>query len=63
VTLLPRQGEGRNIEAFDDKSFDWWSRQILTIEDYPYVWINLSRDPDMDVPLGVERGELGMLVF
>jgi hypothetical protein len=22
--LLPRQGGGRTIEAFDDKFFDWW---------------------------------------
>jgi hypothetical protein len=61
--LLPRQGGGRTIEAFDDKFFDWWSRQIPVIEDYPYVGIDFSRDPDMAVPPGVERGELGMLVF
>jgi hypothetical protein len=63
AALLPRQGGGRTIEAFDDNFFDWWSRQILAIEDYPYVGINFSRDPDMPVPPGVERGEIGMFVF
>jgi hypothetical protein len=63
VVLLPRQGGGRTIEAFDDKFFDWWSRQILVIEDYPYAGIDFSRDPDMGVPPGVVRGELGMLFF
>jgi hypothetical protein len=24
-TLLPRQGGGRTIEAFDDTFFDWWA--------------------------------------
>jgi hypothetical protein len=63
AVLLPRQGGGRTIEAFDDKFFDWWSRQIPAIEDYPYAGINFSRDPDMPVPPGVERGEIGMFVF
>jgi hypothetical protein len=39
ATLLPRQGGGRTIEAFDDKFFDWWAREILVIEDYPYAGI------------------------
>jgi hypothetical protein len=54
VVLLPRQGGGRTIEAFDDKFFDWWSQKIPAIEDYPYVGINFSRDPDMPIPPGVE---------
>jgi hypothetical protein len=54
VALLSRQGGGRTIEAFDDTFFDWWSRPIPAIEDYPYVGINFSRDLDMHVP---PRGE------
>jgi hypothetical protein len=61
--LLPRKWRGRTIEAFDDKFFDWWSRQIPAIEDYPYARIEFSRDLDMGVPPGVVRGELGMLCF
>jgi hypothetical protein len=61
--LFPRQGGGRTIEAFDDTFFDWWSGQILAIEDYPYVGINFSRDPDMPIPPGAERGELGTFSF
>jgi hypothetical protein len=37
--------------------------QILAIEDYPYVGINFSRDPDMPVPPGAERGEMGTFSF
>jgi hypothetical protein len=33
------------------------------IENYPYVEIDFSRDPDMGVPHGVVRGELGILCF
>lgn len=58
--LLPRQGGGRTIEVFDDTFFDWWARQISAIADYPYVEINFSRDPDMPLPPGAERGEMGM---
>jgi hypothetical protein len=42
------------MEAFDDDSFSWLSRQILAIEDYPYVGIDFSRDPAILVPLGEE---------
>jgi hypothetical protein len=63
AVLMPRHGGGRTVEAFDDKFFDWWAWKIMTIEDYPYARINFSRDPDMPVPPGVERGELGKLVF
>jgi hypothetical protein len=63
VTLLPQQGGGRTIEAFENKFFDWWSWQIPMIEDYPYVGIDFSRDPDMGIPPGVVRGELGTLVY
>jgi hypothetical protein len=50
AVLLPRQGGGRTVEAFDDKFFDWWARQIPVIEDYPYAGISFLRDPDMPVP-------------
>jgi hypothetical protein len=63
AALLPRQGGGRTIEAFDDKFFSWWVRQIPAIEDYPYVGINFSRDPEMLVPPGEERGEMGKFFF
>jgi hypothetical protein len=37
----------------------WFSRQIPVIEDYPYVEIDFSRDPEIPVPPGEERGEMG----
>ena len=58
VALLPRQGGGRTIEAFDDNFFDWWALHIPVIEDYPYTRINFSRDMNMPVPPGEEGGEI-----
>jgi hypothetical protein len=63
VALLPRQGGGRTIEAFDDKFFHWWARHIPVIEDYPYAGINFTRDTDMLVPPSEERGEIGNIYF
>jgi hypothetical protein len=57
--LLPRQGGGRTNESFDDDFFAWLSRQIPVIEDYPYAGIDFSRDPEIPVPPGEERGEMG----
>jgi hypothetical protein len=33
------------------------------IEDYSYTGINFSRDLDMPVPPGDERGEIGIFIF
>ena len=59
AVLLPRQGGGRTNESFDDDFFVWLSRQIPVIEDYPYVGMDFSRDPEIPVPPGEERGETG----
>jgi hypothetical protein len=47
------------VEAFNDDFFSWLSRQILAIEDYPYAGIDFSRDLEIPVPPGEERGEMG----
>jgi hypothetical protein len=57
--LLPRHGGGRTNESFDDDFFTWLSQQIPVIEDYPYAGIDFSRDPEIPVPPGEERGEMG----
>ena len=59
AVLLPRQGGGRTIESFDDDFFASLSRQIPIIEDYLYARIDFSRDPEIPVPPGEERGEMG----
>ena len=59
AVLLPRQGGGRTNESFDDDFFAWLSRQIPVIEDYPYDGIDFLRDPEILVPPGEERGEMG----
>jgi len=59
AVLLTRQGGGRTNESFDDDFFAWLSQQILVIEDYPYAGIDFLRDPEIPVPPGEERGEMG----
>jgi hypothetical protein len=59
VALMSRQGGGGVCEAYDDKFFEWWKCQIPTIEDYPYVGISFLRDPDMPMPPGATRGDIG----
>jgi hypothetical protein len=59
VVLLPQEGGGRTNESFDENFFSWLSRQISVIEDYPYVGIDFSIDPEIPIPLGEERGEMG----
>ena len=59
TVLLSRQGGGRTVEAFDDDFFAWLSQQIPAIEDYPYAGIDFSRDPEIPVSPGKERGEMG----
>ena len=59
VALLPRQGGGRTIESFNNDFFVWLSQQIPAIEDYPYAGIEFSREPEIPVPPGEDRGEIG----
>jgi hypothetical protein len=61
--LLPRQGGGRTQEAFDDKFFDWWAREIPFIEDYLSVGISFLKYPYMPMPLGEEHDEIGNVLF
>jgi hypothetical protein len=57
------RGEGGLLRPLTTSFLTGGLGQIPTIEDYPYARIDFSRDPDMGVPPGVVRGELGMLVF
>jgi hypothetical protein len=59
AVLLPQQGGGRTNESFDDDFFAWLSWQIPVIEDYPYAGIDFLRNPEIPVPPGEERGEMG----
>jgi hypothetical protein len=59
VVLFPRQGGRRTQQAFDDKFFDWWARQIPMIQEYPYVGISFLIYPDMLMPPCEEYDEIG----
>jgi hypothetical protein len=56
-------GGERTIKAFDDNFFAWLSSEISVIEDYPYVGIDFSRDPEILVPPREQRGEMGKFIF
>jgi hypothetical protein len=61
IELLTHLAGGAVFNPFSDDFFDWWARQIPTIEDYPYVGIDFSQDPDMVIPPDAMLGEIGKL--
>ena len=52
-------GRGRVANPYPTHFFPWRRRQIITIDDYPYVGIEFCGDPDMPLPLGVAYGDIG----
>ena len=48
---------------FDDDFFSWWERQVPFIEDYPYVEIDYTHDPDVIIPPGDELEDIGNFHF
>jgi hypothetical protein len=42
--LFPHLVGGTLFNLIDDNFFDWWEWHIPTIEDYPYVGIDLDLD-------------------
>ena len=54
-----RLGEGRVANPYPTDFFPWWRRQIVAIDDYPYVGIEFRRDPDIPLPPGAAYGDIG----
>jgi hypothetical protein len=48
---------------YDDDFFSWWERQTPFIEDYPYVGIDFTNDPDVIIPPEDEPHDIGNLSF
>ena len=57
--VMRRLGGGRVANPYPADVFPWWWRQIIAVDDYPYVGIYFQGDPDMPLPLGVAYGDIG----
>jgi hypothetical protein len=59
IEVMRWQGGGRVVTPYNDDVFFWWRRQIIALDDYPYVGIDFIGDPDMLLPPGVTYGTIG----
>jgi hypothetical protein len=51
---------GRVPTPYNDDFFYWWRRQVISLDDYPYAWIDFRGDPYMPLPLRTTYGNIGM---
>ena len=56
---MRKLGGGRVANPYPAGFFSWWRRQIVAIDDYPYVGIDFWGDPDMPLPPGSAYGNIG----
>ena len=56
--VMCRLGGGRVSNPYPADLFLWWRRQIVSIDDYPYVGIDFRGDPDMLLPPGSAYGNI-----
>lgn len=61
--VMRKQGGGRVPTPYNDEFFFSWSRQVMALEDYPYVGIDFRGDMDMLLPPGSTYGDIGMKKF
>ena len=58
ANVMCRLGRGRVANPYTVDFFPWWQRQIISIDDYPYVGIDFQGDPDMPLPPGTSYGDI-----
>ena len=56
---MRRLGGGRVDKPYPTDFFTWWQRQIIAIDEYPYVGIDFCGDLDMPLPPGEAYGDIG----
>ena len=56
---MHRMGGGGVANHYLAEFFLWWRRQIVAIDDYPYVGIDFRGDSDMLLPPGSTYGDIG----
>jgi hypothetical protein len=53
-------GGGRVLTPYNDEFFFWCHRQVIDLEDYPYLGIDFRGDPKIPLPPGFTYGDIGM---
>jgi hypothetical protein len=48
--LMACLGGGKLSNPFDNDLFSWWDHHVPFIEDYPYIDIDITQDPDIIIP-------------
>jgi hypothetical protein len=52
TSMSPRLGNEPSSFSFTDDFFAWWRRNIVMIEDYPYVGVEFIGSADLVLPEG-----------
>ena len=56
---MAHTGAVRGKVKFGDLFFRWFRDQILMVEDYAYIGMDFTGDPDLPLPLGGQWGDIG----
>ena len=56
---MGHRGACRGRVKFNDPFFRWLRDQILMVEDYAYVGMDFTKDPDLPLPPGGQWGDIG----
>jgi hypothetical protein len=54
TSLSPRLGNEPSYFTFTAGFFTWWKRQIVMVEDYPYVGVDFRGSVDLVLPEGAQ---------
>ena len=58
------QGGGGSVQRiYDDEFYFWWERQLLALEQFPYVGMDFHGDNNLVLPPGGAWEELGNFYF
>jgi len=60
---MRRLGGGRVLTPYNDESFFWWRRHVISIDDYPYAGIDYRGDLDVPFPPGSTYDDIGKKFF
>jgi hypothetical protein len=63
IEAMRQLGGGKVPTPYNDDFLFWRRRQVIAIDDYPYVGINYRGDPDMSFPPDSTYGDIGMKSF
>jgi hypothetical protein len=59
TTISPRLGNEPLAFRFSANFFAWWRRQLVVIEDFPYVGVDFRGSANLVLPKGIHRDASG----